>query len=108
MDYLNEVDKILANTMMNLVQTAAKDGIITKEEKALLDTFDFSLNEFKNVLVEAFEDGIITPDEKEKLEQFKEAIIEKGRKVAEIDEINVDEFNLLIAVMCSLKLPKSE
>lgn len=105
----DEADKMMAETMMYLIQTAANDGIITQEEKNLLDTFEYSMKHYKNALNEALEDGKITEKEEEKLTRIKEVIISGGRIIAdEIDGISKDEMNLLIAVMVSLKIPKKD
>lgn len=104
-----EVDKILAKAMMFVTQTAANDGIITQEEKEMLDTFEFSLKIYHKALNDAFEDGCITKEEELQLERVKDMILNDGTAMADkIDGISKDEMNLLLAMMLSLKVPKAD
>ncbi|MCE7733539.1 MAG: hypothetical protein GPJ54_01590 [Candidatus Heimdallarchaeota archaeon] len=107
MDLEAQVDQIMARAIMHLMETAGKDGIITDEEREVVDSIEFSLRFYKQMLIDALEDGEITPNEKKMLEGMKERIIKEGYNVAElVNGVSKDEMNLLISVMLSLKLPK--
>ncbi|MFV2016694.1 MAG: hypothetical protein ACC656_14785 [Candidatus Heimdallarchaeota archaeon] len=107
MDLEVQVDRILARAIMHLMETAGKDGIITEEEREVVESIEFSFRFYKQMLVDALEDGEITPNEMRMLEGMKERIIKEGYNVAEIvNGVSKDEMNLLISVMLSLKLPK--
>ncbi|MHA2504687.1 MAG: hypothetical protein ACXAE3_17680 [Candidatus Kariarchaeaceae archaeon] len=102
-------DKILAKAMMYLIETAAKDGVITQEEVDLIDTFEVSLKKYEGALREAYADGIITLDEENRLHSIKDYIIEGGKLMADLaDGISKDEMNLLISMMLSLEVPRSQ
>ncbi len=106
MDYEVQADKLLANTIMHLMETASKDGIITDEEAEVIECIEFSLRFYKQMVLDALEDGIISPTEKHMLEGMKERIIKEGFNIAEaINGVSKDEMNLLVSVMLSLKLP---
>ncbi len=107
MDVEAQVDRILANAIMHLMETAGKDGIITAEEKKVIESIEFSFRFYKQMLIDALEDGEISSNEMKMLEGMKERIIKEGYNVAElINGVSKDEMNLLISVMLSLKLPK--
>ena len=107
MDLEAQVDQIMARAIMHLLETAGKDGIITDEEREVVDSIEFSLRFYKQMLIDALEDGEITAKEKKMLEGMKERIIKEGYNVAElVNGVSKDEMNLLISVMLSLKLPK--
>lgn len=106
MDYEVQADKILASTIMHLMETAGKDGVITDDEAEVIESIEFSLRFYRQMVVDALEDGVITPTEKHMLEGMKERIIKEGYNIAEaINGVSKDEMNLLISVMLSLKLP---
>ncbi|OLS19005.1 MAG: hypothetical protein HeimC2_43290 [Candidatus Heimdallarchaeota archaeon LC_2] len=101
-----QAEKLLAKTIMHLMETAGQDGIITEEEKEVIESIEFSLRFFKQMVVDALEDGVITTNEKYLLEGMKDRIIKEGFNIAEsINGVSKDEMNLLISVMLSLKLP---
>ena len=102
----SDPDKILAKAMMHLIETAAKDGVITQEEVDLIDAFEVSLKKYERALRKAFEDGVIDNDEEKILEDIKDKIISNGTQVAGIDGISKDEMNLLISMMLSLEIPR--
>lgn len=102
-----EADKIIAIAMMNLIETASKDGVITQEESKMIESIEFSLRFYKKLLVDALEDGVVTSEEKESLEKMKDGLIDDAYKVAEeIDGISKDEMNLLISLMLKIVVPK--
>ena len=108
MSSTSDADKILAKAMMYLIETAAKDGVITQEEVDLIDTFEVSLKKYESALKDAYADGVITFEEEKKLHTIKDVIIEGGNLMANlVDGISKDEMNLLISMMLSLEVPKS-
>lgn len=107
MDVEAQADRILAHAIMHLMETAGKDGVVTDDEREVIESIEFSLRFYKQMLVDALDDGEITPNEKKMLDGMKERIIKEGFNVAElINGVSKDEMNLLISVMLSLKLPK--
>ena len=70
--------------------------------------FVLTLNYYKKALDKAYEDNIITKKEVDKLNKLKEIIISEGFEVAEeFKGISKDEMNILVALICKLKVPKS-
>ena len=67
----------MTNLVRDLMVEANKDGIITEEERKLIDTVSVDLETYFDALNHALEDGIITPDEEEKLEEIKENILKR-------------------------------
>lgn len=96
--------------MMKLVETAATDGIITKEEQEVLDSIDNSLIYYKQALEAAEEDGKITLQEQNRLEKIRDIIISTARIIAQESEseIDKDELNLLMGLMCTIHVPKAD
>ena len=102
----SDCDRIIAEAMMYLFETAAKDGVLTDEEKKFISEMEITLNYYKNALKKAYDDGIITPQEVTYLTTLKEAIISEGFDVAEeFNGVSKDEMNLIISMICSLKVP---
>ncbi|OLS20903.1 MAG: hypothetical protein HeimC3_38140 [Candidatus Heimdallarchaeota archaeon LC_3] len=86
----------MTNLVRDLMVEANKDGIITEEERKLIDTVSVDLETYFDALNHALEDGIITPDEEEKLEEIKENILKRTYIVARKDQkITDDERNLM-------------
>ncbi|MHA2251059.1 MAG: hypothetical protein ACXAD7_11910 [Candidatus Kariarchaeaceae archaeon] len=103
----SESDKILAEAMMFLYETAAKDGKITDEEMKLISEMEITLNYYKRALDKAYADDIITQEEVDQLNKLKEIIVSEGFDVAdEFQGISKDEMNILVALICKLKVPK--
>ncbi|MCH8906272.1 MAG: hypothetical protein IH840_04205, partial [Candidatus Heimdallarchaeota archaeon] len=89
-------DKILAEAMMHMLQTAARDGVITDEEAEIVDKIEYSLRFFRQMLVDAMADGVITQEEQDSLIRMKDKMIEEGYNVAEASsDVSKDELNLL-------------
>ncbi len=108
MDSIEDVDKLVARVMKNIIETAANDGIITEEEQRLINELDFSLKIFKDQLNLVLLDGRINDEEKETLLKLKDIIINNALEIAdENDEISPDEMDLLVAFLLKLKLPKT-
>jgi hypothetical protein len=101
-------EKIIAETMMNLIQTATKKGVITDEETMLLDEFQQSLQYFGIELDNILQNGHINESDELRLNQLKEQIIENGFSLAqEIDGVSTDMLNLITSLIFTLKVPKS-
>ncbi|MHA2171392.1 MAG: hypothetical protein ACXAB7_16010 [Candidatus Kariarchaeaceae archaeon] len=104
---VDDTDRIIAEAMMYLFETAAKDGILSEEEKKFISEMEITLNYYKEALKKAYDDGIITPQEVKYLTNLKEAIISEGFDVAEeFNGVSKDEMNMIISMICSLKVPK--
>lgn len=103
-------DAVTAKIMMKLIETAAKDGIITKEEQEVLDSIDNSLVFYKQALDAAEADGMITLQEQKRLEKIRDIVISTARIIAQESEsqIDNDELNLLIGLMCTIHVPKAD
>lgn len=100
-------DKLVAQAMKDIIEVAASDGIITDEEKRLIDLAEISLALFRAEMKTALEDGVITKEERERLTTIKEKITELGTELANQDNnISKDELALLIAYIVAIKLPK--
>lgn len=103
-------DAVTAKIMMKLIETAAKDGIITKEEQEVLDSIDNSLVFYKQALDEAEADGMITLQEQKRLEKIRDIVISTARIIAQESDsqIDKDELNLLMGLMCTIHVPKAD
>lgn len=101
------IDRMVSAAMRDIIETAAKDGLITDEETALIDLAEESLKLYHRELHLALDDDLITEEERKSLEDLKDAILDKGMEVANLDErITADEMALLMAYIVAIKLPK--
>ncbi len=100
-------DEILTRNMKKLVELAARDGIISIDEHAVLDQIQISMTEYTEKMKEALEDGIITLEEVDRLKKIKEKMIKDAFDVANIDNvITSDELLLLMNFVVTIELPK--
>ncbi len=101
-------ENTIARIMMQLIQTAANDGILTAEEEELLGSINNSLVFYKNSLDVVISDGVITQEEHDHLVKIKDIIINAATLLAgeSDDEISRDEMNLIIGLMVSINIPK--
>ncbi|RMG26975.1 MAG: hypothetical protein D6732_20865 [Methanobacteriota archaeon] len=107
MDTVDDVDKYVAIVMKQIIETAAEDGIITEEEKRLIEEIDFSMKIFRDQLNLALLDGTISQEEKETLLKLKDIIVNNALEVADEDRhISEDEMDILMAFLLSTKIPK--
>ncbi len=101
-------DKIIANTMMHLIQTATNKGLVSDQERILLDEFDQSLNYFGSELDRILFNEQITKENELYLYQLKDLIIENGFNLAnEINGVSTELMNLIVSVIINLKVPKA-
>ena len=107
MDSSEQSEKIVATAMMHLIQTATKKGIITEQEKLLLDEFDLSLQYYAEELKDILKKGSVSKKDETRLYQLKDTIIENGFLLAnEINGVSTDMMNLIISLIFTLKVPK--
>ncbi len=94
----------------NLIETAFKDGEITKEEEILIKRIMNSFEAYEQALKEALEDKKITLEEKQKLSHLREKIWKDAYAYAQLDHaITIDEHDILIKLVKSLRdLAKEE
>ena len=91
-----EKEKILNETIQELVDQAFKDGIVDDKEWSLLNNIEISLQDYVDGLHRALLDGIITPEESMELENLKENILKDAEAVASEDgEIDEEEAAIL-------------
>ncbi|MHA2253644.1 MAG: hypothetical protein ACXAD7_25015 [Candidatus Kariarchaeaceae archaeon] len=109
MNSTEQSDKIVATAMMTLIQTATKNGVISEQEKILLDEFDLSLQYYAEELKEILNKGRVTKKDEIRLNQLKDMIIENGFQLAnEINGVSTDMMNLIISLIFTLKVPKAD
>ncbi|MHA2089925.1 MAG: hypothetical protein ACW98K_03625 [Candidatus Kariarchaeaceae archaeon] len=104
-----ESEKIVATSMMHLIQTATKNGVITEHERILLSEFDHSLQYYAKELNKVMDQDKISYQDERSLNRLKDMIIENGFHLAnEIDGVSKDMMNMIISLIFTLKVPKSE
>ncbi len=107
MDTIDDVDRYVAKVMKQIIETAAEDGIITEEEKKLIEEIDFSMRIFRDQLNLALLDGKISSEEKETLLKLKDIIVNNALETADEDKnISEDEMDILMAFLLSTRIPK--
>ena len=89
-------DQIFHNVITELFVTAKRDGIITEQEAAIIETVKIDAAKFVEVHKRAIADGVITDDEAEELEKLKMDIYTHARSVAlEDGTFNYNERDLI-------------
>lgn len=94
-----ELDELLER----LQYIAELDGIITEEEKNLLDTVRRNVEKFKQAYTKAWEDNVITLEEKEDLRSlWKNILIETSKAAVEDQVYSKDELSIFFRVFTTL------
>jgi 2-iminobutanoate/2-iminopropanoate deaminase len=97
------------NLWKKLVYLALEDGIITKEEEALIDAIMSDLDTLNTVIAQASESSLITEDDMNNITKIIREIEEKAVKVAEADKmLSDDEINILTKLNSIFKELKPE
>ncbi len=104
---VQDTNRFIVQTMMDLIEVAANDGIISQDEETLLKEINYSLDLFSKHLDNALSDGVITDDEREELLKLKEVLVNNALSIASDDHIiSDDEMQLLMGFLLKLKIPK--
>ncbi len=82
-------DVQLQNILTTIFIQAVQDGIITPEEKSLLDKIKIDMRKYKELLNTALEDGIITDDEEKALSDFRKRLLRSAYEISRKDH-NID------------------
>ena len=99
----------MTNVVRDLMVTANKDGVITDDEKALIDVVTVDLNMYQQALTDALKDGIITEEEQQKLDEIKDKILKHMYHVAGKDKkITADERALIEKIASYMIKEKNE
>ncbi len=90
-----------------LLNTALEDGVITPEERLLLENISENYREYHEALNEALVDGVIGDDEAEHLRDIREKMYSDALKIAmENGIMSKDENSILKVLKNLLKLDK--
>jgi len=90
-----------------LLNTALEDGVITTEERLLLENISENYKVYQTALEDAIVDGVIGDDEAERLRNLRIKIYSDALKMAfENGTMSKDENSILGVLKRSLKLDK--
>jgi uncharacterized membrane protein YebE (DUF533 family) len=78
-------EDIFELTVRSLIDAAKNDGIITPEEKDIIDQVKIDTDSYNLILNESLSDGVIDEQEAEKLADLKQMIIDRAELIAEVD-----------------------
>lgn len=91
-----ELSERLDNLVKELFKKANEDGIVTDEERAILDGVELTLKDFDHRLKLAYQSGLFTEDELEELADFRHAAVATAWHVASADQkLSEDEQELI-------------
>lgn len=93
---MTELNSIFEITMKELWKVAMKDGIITPQERDILEQVQIDADSYALMLEECLQDGTITKEEAAKLDYLKNLITDRAYVTATIDgKVDRDEGNLI-------------
>ncbi|MHA2032534.1 MAG: tellurite resistance TerB family protein [Candidatus Kariarchaeaceae archaeon] len=78
-------EDIFELTIRSLINAAKNDGIITPEEKDIIDQVKIDADSYNTILKESLTDGVINESEVERLADLKQMIIDRAELIAEVD-----------------------
>lgn len=91
-----EEENLFQMTIRELMEAAQKDGVITSEEKDIIDQVRVDADSYNMMLEESLSDGTINDYEAEKLGDLKQMILDRAELIAKVDgELDNDEQQLL-------------
>jgi len=97
-------NELFTETIKTLMEVAEQDGIVTKEEKEIIEQVKFDSDVYQLMLNDAYDDDVITEKELENLKKLKELILSRAEVIASLDDIvSEDEQNLLTKLSEVLK-----
>ncbi|MCE7735996.1 MAG: TerB family tellurite resistance protein [Candidatus Heimdallarchaeota archaeon] len=83
-------------TVRELMTTAKNDGIITPEEKDIIDQVRIDADSYSLILKESLSDGLIDSNEAERLDDLKQMIIDRAELIAKVDGVLDNDEKMLI------------
>ncbi|MCE7737534.1 MAG: hypothetical protein GPJ54_21770 [Candidatus Heimdallarchaeota archaeon] len=99
---MNNEREQFETTMKEMWMVAMKDGIITTEEREILNQVRIDADEYSMILTECMADDMITKEEFDKLELLKKQIIDRATIMAKIDDNFSDDERALISKLTEL------
>ena len=104
-------NKKIRDVIQLLFKKAEEDGIITKDEKQIIDSVELSVEHYEEELEKALEDGVLTEDEIYLLVSLKKDILIDAWDKAEDDwELSKEEEELIIVLqifLANLSFPET-
>ena len=92
----------LRSALEHIIEKAKEDGVITEDEKRLIETTEKNLKDYEKLVNLALEDGVITQDERNKLIDLEEKILADAYDTAKEDNaLTLDEANLIKILITS-------
>ncbi|MHA2295088.1 MAG: hypothetical protein ACXADA_03680 [Candidatus Hodarchaeales archaeon] len=89
-----------------LYMEALKDGVISAEEKAILQQIEIGFKEYAKMVEIALEDGFISPIEADQLRKVQTKIMMSVANTAGADSIITDDEKALIKKLARYLLPQ--
>ncbi len=92
----HDLKRSLTNLVRDLLVEAGRDGKITADEQALIDTVSVDVGAYQEALEQALADGIVTEEEEAQLESFKQDMLRRVHFIARQDDVGTrDEYALI-------------
>ena len=82
---MSEEESLFQLTIRKLMEVAKNDGVITPEEKDIIDQVKVDADSYNMMLQESLTDGTINEQESEKLNDLKQMIIDRAELIAKVD-----------------------
>ncbi len=93
---MNSDESMFELTIRELMNAAKNDGIITPEEKDIIDQVRIDADSYSLILKESLSDGLIDSKEAERLDDLKQMIIDRAELIAKVDGVLDKDEQMLI------------
>lgn len=91
-----KIEEKLVKLRESVLNIALRDGSISEDERMVLNSISFNIDNLIDNLDQAFEDDIITPDEKKELKSLVKRVEDDAESIASYDEyLSKDEASIL-------------
>lgn len=107
-DIEKEIKLNITNIVRDILVEAERDGKVTSEEKALIDSLKVDLPVYMEALAKAKEDNVITKEEERELEKIKDSIIHKVVLIARSDNQVTEDERALIKKLAAYMVDKRD
>ncbi len=99
-------DDRIQNILTDLFLIALEDGVISKDEKAILHQIKHDMRSFRETIAKAEEDGVITEEEKKEIDEYRKALLNNAYEVTRSDHVISAEERALISKLIKALMNK--
>lgn len=95
-------DADLQNLLTSILLIALEDGVITEDEKAILNQIKLDMKSFRELIEKAEDDGVITNEEKQQIDELRKQLLKNAYNVTTSDHVITKDERAIMSTMIKL------